>query len=240
MNLHMVEIQLEPAKLMQFLKGADLLHDHELGYGIHAWLKAAFGEQAPKPWRLLWRRGGPNRVLAYSRLPAEALLSYLREFADPLVHAVVPETGLASKAMPTFAAGRRLQFEVLCCPVGRQSSTGAEKDVFLLRVEQARLKGEQTQDRATVYREWLAQQLHNSGGAQLLSARIAGFQLVRPLRKAGAEHGQRSTVRLQRPSVLFQGELQVSDGEKFTRLLARGIGRHRAFGFGMVLLKPAT
>jgi CRISPR system Cascade subunit CasE len=39
---------------------------------------------------------------------------------------------------------------------------------------------------------------------------------------------------------VFSGLLQVEDAAAFTALLARGIGRHRAFGFGMLLLKPAT
>jgi len=36
------------------------------------------------------------------------------------------------------------------------------------------------------------------------------------------------------------GVLQVRDSAAFAALLARGIGRHRAFGFGMLLLKPAA
>ena len=41
------------------------------------------------------------------------------------------------------------------------------------------------------------------------------------------------------PDVVLKGRLQVDDSDAFTQLLRRGIGRHRAFGFGMVLLKPA-
>ena len=36
-----------------------------------------------------------------------------------------------------------------------------------------------------------------------------------------------------------EGTLTVGDPDAFSRLLARGIGRHRAFGFGMLLLRPA-
>jgi CRISPR system Cascade subunit CasE len=36
------------------------------------------------------------------------------------------------------------------------------------------------------------------------------------------------------------GILEVTGGEAFARLLARGVGRHRAFGFGMLLLKPVS
>ena len=240
MNLHMVEMQVEPGGLMRFVQAQGLLRDHELGYAIHAWLKAAFGEKAPKPWRLFWRRRVATRVLAYSRAPAEELQAHLREFADPLVHSVLLENGLASKSMPRFAPGRRLQFEALCCPVGRQARTGAEKDIFLLRVEQARVAGGKTLNRDSVYREWLQDHVEGRGGAKLVTSRVAGFQLVAPLRKGGANRGERSFVQLHRPSVLFEGELEVVDSDMFTQLLAHGIGRHRAFGFGMVLLRPTA
>jgi len=41
------------------------------------------------------------------------------------------------------------------------------------------------------------------------------------------------------PDAVFKGVLQIHDADAFNRLLRRGIGRHRAFGFGMLLLKPA-
>ena len=40
------------------------------------------------------------------------------------------------------------------------------------------------------------------------------------------------------PDVVMQGRLRVSDPQAFAQLLARGVGRHRAFGFGMLLLRP--
>ena len=36
----------------------------------------------------------------------------------------------------------------------------------------------------------------------------------------------------------MSGALTITDGEKFAQLLARGIGRHRAYGYGMLLLRP--
>jgi CRISPR system Cascade subunit CasE len=40
------------------------------------------------------------------------------------------------------------------------------------------------------------------------------------------------------PDAVLRGRLQIEDGNGFARLVARGIGRHRAFGFGMLLLMP--
>ncbi len=66
------------------------------------------------------------------------------------------------------------------------------------------------------------------------------FCLTRVLRKKIAEvDGKRKVRFVNGPDVIFTGQLQVEHSEAFARLLARGIGRHRAFGFGMLLLKPA-
>jgi CRISPR system Cascade subunit CasE len=37
---------------------------------------------------------------------------------------------------------------------------------------------------------------------------------------------------------LIRGELVVGDPDSFNAMLAGGIGRHVAFGYGMVLLSP--
>jgi CRISPR system Cascade subunit CasE len=43
-----------------------------------------------------------------------------------------------------------------------------------------------------------------------------------------------------RPDATFRGTLRVDDPARFAAAaLARGVGRHRAFGFGMLLLRPA-
>ncbi|GHE81823.1 hypothetical protein GCM10019059_44550 [Camelimonas fluminis] len=44
--------------------------------------------------------------------------------------------------------------------------------------------------------------------------------------------------RIEGPDATFHGSLVVTDPEAFTILLARGVGRHRAYGYGMLLLRP--
>lgn len=48
----------------------------------------------------------------------------------------------------------------------------------------------------------------------------------------------RRPARPLRPWALLHGTLEVRDPAAFMALLARGVGRHRAFGYGMVLLRP--
>ena len=66
-TLHMVELRPDITALLYFLRDQGLETrggDENLGYGIHAWFGVAFGEQAPKPWRLFMDRRRPTRSLA--------------------------------------------------------------------------------------------------------------------------------------------------------------------------------
>ena len=40
------------------------------------------------------------------------------------------------------------------------------------------------------------------------------------------------------PDAWLRGHLEIRDGEAFSALLQRGVGRHRAFGYGCLLIAP--
>ena len=46
-------------------------------------------------------------------------------------------------------------------------------------------------------------------------------------------------ARLEGPDAWFRGTLAIVDPNAFAALLARGIGRHRSFGFGCLLIAPS-
>ena len=133
--LYMLELRFDLIALHRFLHAQGLCggEDGDIGYGIHAWLGAAFGELAPKPWRLLMNGKRPPRILGYGPHDASVLTQRIVEFAEPTVLQVCPEPAemIASRPMPTWDRGRRLGFQVLVCPVGRKSSTGTEKRPLL-------------------------------------------------------------------------------------------------------------
>jgi CRISPR system Cascade subunit CasE len=234
--LQMVELAPDLPALLRFLhgQGLDGRGDEDLGYGVHAWLRAAFGDLAPQPFRLFAKAGRPVRLLGYCAVDAVALAGRLRDFAEPTVHAVCPPEGIASRPMPRLATGRRLAFELLCCPVARKARAGTEKDLFLLRADQADPAARL--DRAQVYGDWVREQF--GGAAEVVDLRMAGFRLLRQTRRTQPTGAGRKSARLTRPHVLIQGECVVADPESFAGLLSRGIGRHRAFGYGMLLLRP--
>ena len=237
--INMLRLRVDPEALVRFVQAQGLNHanDEDLGYAIHAWLSACFGEWAPKPFRVLNKPDSRMELLAYSAHDNAALTRLIGQAQPAAREALCPGT-LAYAAMPQqWQIGARFGFELLACPVTRQRQ--AEKDVFLRRLE-ALPEGETAPERGTVYREWLAAQLE--GAATLESFDLEGFHLVRVLRRTQPtpRARTRSIPVITRPRALCRGTLKVADPERFRALLARGVGRHRAFGYGMLLLRPSA
>jgi len=240
--LNMVQLHPDPAALLRFLTSQGQHHraDSDLGYGVHAWLVATFGALAPRPFRLHLDRDNrkPPKLLAYSPHGRAALLDQAA-FAEPAARAVSPlEQDLAVAALPGPAhwqPGRRLGFEVLACPVARRARTGIERDCFLHQADRA--VADAGLDRAAVYRDWLAARIQ--AAATVATCDLAGFHLVQQFRQGHREGGRgRGHANLVRPAALLRGILQIADGAAFHALLARGVGRHGAFGYGMLLVRP--
>lgn len=145
---------------------------------------------------------------------------------------------MACKPMPDrFAAGRRLGFTLRARPTIRTDRDGdrtrtRERDAFLAAVEGTELG--QGPTRGEVYQQWLTKRLR-AGGGEPEHLVVERFRLSTTLRR---DKG-RALHSLAGPDVNFTGVLTVSDPDRFAALLAHGVGRHAAFGFGMLLLKPA-
>jgi CRISPR system Cascade subunit CasE len=221
------------------------LHDIDLGYLAHSYLRELWPEQAPQPftikrvgsrWVELWGYGGSDEA---------RLRDYAQTYGAPELVSGVELGTLASKPMPQFDSGRVVGFVLRACPVVRTKRPGKpegqrEIDAWLARCiavgVDANSKKKHPVDRETVYREWLDERLERQGGAHLLSAQLVAFQRERLWRR---DHSpERKAKKLERPDAKLRGLLRVEDGVAFLRLLAQGVGRHRAFGFGMILLQP--
>jgi CRISPR system Cascade subunit CasE len=210
-------------------------------YITHCALRELFGSAAPGPFSLENRNGKHLRVLAYSTLSADDLQAAAQAFGSPMVYQIPDWSRAISKPMPTgFSQGTRLGFEVRVCPVirkaaaGKYSSAGAEVDAFLSRVWEVD-DPKVSIDRGDVYRDWLTDQFERSGAATLRSVQLKQFSLERVFRRDHGEHRQATTIK--RPTATMTGDLEVTNGAEFIGLLRRGIGRHRAFGFGMLKIR---
>lgn len=240
--LYLLHTQPDPQRLAAWAARNRLLDPQgDLGYALHALLHAAFGEHAPQPFRYLDAEQG---LLAYTRLsPAE--LAQCAALAEPDVAGAlglgqtVHHAGLSARPFPTqWAAGHALGFEVRVRPVIREVKTGRERDAFLAAIEKS---GGSERDRSEVYVQWLRELLTRQGGAELLDAEVSRYQMLGVTRKSqkSSTDEQRHSRLVSGPDAVLTGQLRVTDPQAFAQLLSRGVGRHRAFGFGLLLLRSA-
>jgi CRISPR system Cascade subunit CasE len=116
---------------------------------------------------------------------------------------------------------------------------GVELDAYLLK--RLTLGQQAPIDRELIYRQWFEDRLKDPSrcGARLTRVRVAGFSRRRMVRRT--QGSIRRAMTIERPEVHVDGELVIEDGEAFLRFLAHGVGRHRAFGFGaMIIVPPGT
>ena len=245
-DLFMMRLDPDIARVTRWAESENVLpRGDDGGYAWHAILKAAFGDLSPQPFRLVHRANRNPYLVGYAGVDEAAIRAHAALSADPAVSAAIGLETLAVKRMPqTFTAGQTLAFEVRVRPTVRQDRNGdrrrsLERDAFLVAIEKAEPRENRADiDRVQVYLEWLRTRLA-AGGADLIEARLVSQKRAMIARRNRdrklATHGNKGGG----PDVTFEGTLRISDPESFMKLLARGVGRHRSFGFGMLLLKPA-
>jgi CRISPR system Cascade subunit CasE len=264
-DLHLVRLILDRRALFRSA-AQQHLHAVDDGYAIHAGLARLFAtgsDPSAVPfqafavddtYREAQRHPELIFLLAYSDCNEGELLSRMNSLSTQMVRQC------ASRKVPMLTTGTSATFRVRTCPVVRTKQAGdhglrtdgkgrtksREVDAWLahrLPTWQAeppskeaptRVRiAEEWEERQAVYRGWLEKELMRDGAASLHDCTMAAFQRVRMHRKAGPRSG------IERPDVLLEGHLRVEQPLAFHQLLRRGIGRHRAFGFGMLLLRPA-
>ena len=235
----MVRAEIDVREFQRWM-GSKRLQDPD--HAMHCLLKECFGELAPKPFRLIIPRGGSSGVFyGYGKAGAEELRESAAICADPLQCRVILAGQLDSKPMPTeWQAGKRLGFEARIRPVARRSRNADDRptrecDVFLREALQHPEKGGMTRSREEVYADWLSGQIDRIGGAvvDIENTKLVSFQRTRAIRKLHGRHSEG-------PDAVMRGNLTITDSTAFAALLARGVGRHRAYGYGMLLLRPAS
>jgi CRISPR system Cascade subunit CasE len=276
MSLHMLHLPIRQRQLLACGREHGLVTDTnavDLGYLVHALLKRALGNRAPRPFDIqTGTAAGQLPVIAYGDDDAATLRQRAATSGDAPAQTAIDWDKASSKPMPLFAAGHRLGFRVRVCPILRvgkrhpRFAPGAEVDPYLALiargvaehaaarpgVDEAALKREAVDaapPREAVYGAWLADRI--GPAARLADARLVSLRDARLWRRgkpgdgaAAAMHGHQrpslgSRAAIGRREAVFEGNLEVADDALFRQLLARGVGRHRAFGFGMLLLRPS-
>lgn len=213
------------------------------GAALHHLLVEMFGKGALQPFRLFVAPGSRSANLyAYSPHAADSLRDTAQSCALPDAMSVLNPETLASKAMPaTWATNRRLAFDVRVRPIRRLASglasfaKGAEVDTFLAEALRRFPDATGTEEgmiaagrsREIVYLEWLSERLGNA--ATLEDGRVVACE-----RRSVVRHGRV----VDGPDTVIHGHIAVRDPSMFVELLRRGVGRHTAYGYGMLLLRP--
>lgn len=265
MTLHLVRLPVDLRALAAFAVAGGA-SDDDGGYALHLALRRRFGTAAPQPFRLFADGPAAPHLLGYTADAAALGDAVALPAIDPRFDQVFPAPPQLRPMPDTWREGARYRFEVRVRPVvrfgGRVRAARAERadawlnrggkaaqemDAFLAACERAGSPddGHPPVDREAVYAEWIERQL--AAAAMIEAVELRQFRRVRTRRAVHAATGDgggtsgASTPRMPRrgvegPDALMAGTLAVRDPDAFARLLARGVGRHAAFGYGMLLL----
>ena len=218
------------------------------GRALHHLIGEVFGPREIRPFRLLVAPGRSiGSLYGYCQRDVETLREAGRIHAPPEHLSVLNINRLEGKGLPTtWTIGQRIGFDLRVRPVKRLKTKlvngtkvfgkGAELDAYVVEAlrqhpdDPTGMSGH-ARTRETVYLDWLAERLGVAAALDRQATRLVRFQRVRISRGAAGPEG---------PDAIIHGVLTVNDPEQFTALLTRGVGRHRAYGYGMLLLRPAA
>lgn len=255
MTTHLIHAPLDMREFNRWAGKRGLVRNgsFDAGYAFHILLSAMFGKGVLQPFRLFASERRSNAALyGYADVDGAELQRTADAVAPPDCLDVLDLAGMRSKRMPLhFERGRRLGFDLRVRPVrrvrrelaegqnGRSWRKGAEVDAFLLEVirrfpsgqaEAAAAAADDGVTRESVYRDWLSERF---GDAVLVErCRLAAVKRTRAVR--GDAKGPEG------PDAVLHGTFTVSNQETFTEILRNGVGRHRAYGYGMLLLRPPS
>lgn len=242
--LTLVKLRPDVAALARWAaaSGVAALKD-DLGYTAHAASKAVFGDLAPKPFALRERAGGLEMVGYCAASVGElSRVASLQTHDDAAAHALGVE-GMVAKPMPLdWAVGERFSFECRVVPTRRTRQAAGGRYVELdAATPEPGAQGDF--DRDAAYSAWLSKELSRFSAARLTGFSPFAFKLTPTARRTHAVQGSsapgaRRTARGLVPDLVARGELEIVDPSGFQETLKRGLGRHRAFGFGCLLLAP--
>ena len=253
MTIHLIHAPLDMRKFSRWAGNRGLIRggSFDAGYAFHILLSAMFGKGVLQPFRLFAsERRASAALYGYADVGDAELHRTADAVAPPDCLEVLDPERMRSKRVPHyFERGRRLGFDLRLRPVrrlrhdladaqlGRAFSKGAEVDAFRVEVIRKFPSGWANPDEAaakagvtrqSVYTEWLSERFGDAVAVE--QCRLVAVGRTRAVRgSSGTPEG---------PDAILHGTLAVSNQETFAGILRNGVGRHRAYGYGMLLLRP--
>lgn len=212
----------------------------------HEWTRGAYAEHQWL-WRFLPAAVGTPRNFLFRRRDADGLPRFYvvsdREPVTPTAHWTVHSKPYA----PALEPGQWLAFELRANPVvTRTNANGQSARHDVVMQEKTRLLQERGLPR---WADWtaadrppLAALVQRCGAAWLLARcmRLGVHFDSASLRAEGYEQqrGKRGDLRIS--TVDFRGRLRVDDPKALQAALFGGVGHAKAFGCGLLLVRPAA
>lgn len=239
MALHLIESDVDVDALIRW---ASRNHGNkrqlDIGYSLHCLITSMYGSAALQPFRYLRKREAPTATLmGYSALDASSLDELSQLAAAPSALNVIQN--LRSKAMPEkISLGKRIGFDLRVRPTRRRTVEGIrhERDAFTSLHDDPHKP--EIVDRTQCYLDWVEEHLKKNGAA--LERDATSIRSVLLSTVVRDQKQQRSNNKHKLPDVIVQGNLEVADELKFNEAVMTGIGRHKAYGYGMLLFRPVN
>ncbi len=190
---------------------------------------ASEGRQLIKPWYYGRIKGGTVPVRGYSTMCADQLRWQMQQFGDPEAVSMVDPRSICSKPMARYWSPR-VGFSVVANP----------RDNYY----EARTKLDPSMSREEVYVEWLSNQLGRTAeratgsGAKLIEATMISARRLMATRcgAEGRREGEQERKEYETPieTIELTGTLEIESSRVFSEFLLGGIGKNKAFGYGML------
>lgn len=208
-------------------------------YALHHAMRKRWGDTAPQPFHAVLSGPEPH-VVGYMEDP-EALKVVSH---DPHLEAIFPEGTLSRPVALPEIAGGTYSFRVRTRPLIRygkriadmiEKETGRRPFPEMCAVQATRLRTGEDVDTTEVCRGWLEKRLE--GAATLATFSLLDYVAQPVLRST---HGPAGPRTFPGSTAVMTGTIVIDDPTAFATLIAKGIGRHAAFGYGLMLIAPAA
>ena len=202
----------------------------------HCLIAESFGrERMPKPFVIKTRFTDgelKGTLLAYTPLTTSELKSAAGQHQKLAHSAVMDPSTIVTVGVPDqWSEGQSIQFEVRVRPTKRSSSRDAsspnkEQDIYF--------RAAANSSRAETYCHWLSNLMRRQGGLHAVPDAMTMTQFaMRRVRR------QNSSKRSTGPDATIVGAGNIVNPDRMMTALTNGIGRHKGYGYGMLLLRPS-
>jgi CRISPR system Cascade subunit CasE len=198
---------------------------------LHHLVDECFGQSVLKPFRM-YTTSGTAALYGYCSTPCSDLIETSQIIACPDTLAVLDVSKIREKKMPSeWQSGKRIGFDVCTIPVRRAAGSNKEIDTYIRDVNKWKdSKDSAAPSREESYLTWLDERF---GGAADIVREVTNF-------RAKSVATKRKGEVIRRTEATFQGDLIIKDPQLFAEKIAGGIGRHKSYGYGMIILRGAN